>query len=195
MSKKIPGAWKFVWTNLSCEIESNHRISRSCHWLEWFWWHFNKINYQSNLQWMLHHLRYHTSNWKLKMKSTALWENNQILLFFASFCQFFCVLDCDSCSTSCTWTTNVFFCFTEDYWSNICLCCKPHLRVFQVESIWFYTFVKVAEFITVCVDVLVFFLFVAIEIIDVTTPHNVVMEFFFNKATCINWNKWLSKCN
>ena len=88
MSKKIPGAWKFVWTNLSCEIESNHRISRSCHWLEWFWWHFNKINYQSNLQWMLHHLRYHTSNWKLKMKSTALWENNQILLFLLHFANF-----------------------------------------------------------------------------------------------------------
>ena len=88
MPEKKSGAWKFVGTNLSCETESNHRISQSCHLVEWFRWQFNEINYHANLQWMLHHLRYHTSNWKTKMKSIALWENNRILLFLLQFANF-----------------------------------------------------------------------------------------------------------
>ena len=88
MHEKKPGAWKFVWTNLSCETESNHRISQSCHLLEWFRWQFNEINYHTNLQWMFYHLRYYTSIWKIRMKSIVLCQKNQILLFLLQFVNF-----------------------------------------------------------------------------------------------------------
>ena len=191
--KMTPAEQKFVWSDLSSKPNSHHRISRAGHCLKGFQSHFIKINHQLNLQCMFHRLRYHTSIWTIKIKFIALCPNIPILLFFVANCWFFCLLHCDCCNVSCLWTANGFFCFTTDYECKVCLFCSPHLRVFQVKSIWFYTYIKVAEFITVCVDCLVLFLFVTIEIIDVVTPHNAIMQFFFcQQSTCLNWSKWFS---
>ena len=125
---------------------------------------------------MFHHLRSHTNKWKPMMKSTALRENNQILLFFVSIRSFCCLLDCDSYNVSCLWTAIVFCCFTGDYGSNSCLYYGSHLRVFQVESISFYTVIKVVEFFNVCVGHLLFFFGCTIGIIITILPHNCIIE-------------------
>ena len=85
------------------------------------------------LQWKYLRPRTNTYVSKIVIKSVVCLIKNEFLLFFVPNSHFWCILDCDDCNASCTWTTTGFFDVVPEYRIILCVCLGSCMRALQVK--------------------------------------------------------------
>ena len=79
-------------------------------------------------------------------KIICVLDKNGFLLFLVPRLQFFVILDCDDCNTSCTWTTCGLLDVFPEYEITLCLCFISCMRVLQVKYYWCIEWSKLNNF-------------------------------------------------